>query len=116
MVSETKEVGDQSIVATLTPWRIDVRDISIVGQTTCEQAHTRRATQGCGNKVIREGGALCGHVLHSQGRVKERVQLQILVIRHDEEKVWLCRANGIAGRILRKLSRRDGMSCRCSQK
>lgn len=40
--------------------------------------------------MIGESGTLFGHVLCGQRCVTQRVELEILVICHDEEKIGLC--------------------------
>ena len=58
-------------------------------QTTSQQADTGWATQGSCHEMIGKSSAFFGHVLHGQRRIAQRIELEILIIRHDKEKVGL---------------------------
>lgn len=70
-------------------YRINVSDISVVSSLSSEQRDSRRATQRHGTKVLVELGALFHNMLIDIGLVIERIEMQILVVRHDEDKVGL---------------------------
>ena len=66
-----------------------------------EQRHTRRTAQRDGAKVLLKPRPLLRKVLLHRSLVVKRVEVQILVVCHDEDEIRLRRCGGIV----------DGLGC-----
>ena len=73
----------------LTVWWGDVRDVGVVSGFPSQESHPRRAADGRCAKVLLEEGPLLGDVLVDMRQVIQRVHVQVLVIRQDEDNVRL---------------------------
>lgn len=76
-----------------TIWWGHVRDIGIVRCLASEKTDTRRAADGDSAIVSSVKRSLVCYVLLDQGHIVHRRQVQVLIIRNDEDEV------GLAGRI-----------------
>lgn len=71
-----------------------------MGGLAREQRHARRAAQRHGAEMLLEEGALVGEVLLEERLVVERIEVQVLVVGHDEDEVGLARGPTMAaGRV-----------------
>lgn len=68
---------------------MNISNIGVMGLSPRQKTHPRRAAESSGHKVVDELRPLVSHMFHGQRSVRQRIQLEILVICHDEEEVRL---------------------------
>lgn len=73
----------------LTPGWIDIGYVGVMCLAPSEQTDTRWTAQSGSDEVVGKSCAFLCHMLDSQWHIGHRIQLQILVICHYEEKVGL---------------------------